>query len=253
MNVSPNGFVNNADNTTTDTETGLMWTQIRSDFNWENTLSYCENLVFGGYGYNDWRLPNTNELITIANYGISNPVIDTDYFHISNCERYWSSNTSINNLTEAVILQTEDGEVGPGGSDKDFNENCTICVRGPILEFTTPIANAGADQTVFDEITLDGSQSSTPTGSIISYDWQIIHRGNPDNNRVAQGGNPTLTSLVNGIYDVILVIETDTGAIDSDNMIFTATGLKGDFDFDGDCDGDDLAIFAASYGTYVGP
>jgi len=41
-----------------------------------------------------------------------------------------------------------------------------------------PVANAGADQIVFDKITLDASQSSDPNNDIVSYQWQLQYRGN---------------------------------------------------------------------------
>ena len=37
----------------------------------------------------------------------------------------------------------------------------------------SPVANAGDDQVVFDEATLDGSQSQDPDGSIVSYNWEL--------------------------------------------------------------------------------
>jgi hypothetical protein len=115
----------------------------------------------------------------------------------------------------------------------------------PILE---PIANAGPDQIVFDEIILDGSQSYDPDGVIVSYQWQLIHRDNSNYNRTATGVTPTVLDLKKGFYDVTLLIEDITGEINTDVMFFSATGLKGDFDFDGDIDGYDLSIFSEYYG-----
>ncbi|NRD22362.1 DUF1566 domain-containing protein [Winogradskyella litoriviva] len=63
-----NNFVDNEDGTITDNATGLMWQQT-DDGNtrdWENSLSYCENLTLAGH--NDWRLPNAKELHSILDY-----------------------------------------------------------------------------------------------------------------------------------------------------------------------------------------
>ncbi|MDX1351316.1 MAG: DUF1566 domain-containing protein, partial [Putridiphycobacter sp.] len=63
-----NNFVDNGDGTITDEATGLMWQQA-DDSNkrdWENALSYAENLTLAGY--NDWRLPNAKELQSIVDY-----------------------------------------------------------------------------------------------------------------------------------------------------------------------------------------
>ncbi|MUU78683.1 Lcl domain-containing protein [Winogradskyella endarachnes] len=63
-----NNFVDNGDGTITDNATGLMWQQA-DDGNtrdWENALSYCENLTLAGHS--DWRLPNAKELQSIVDY-----------------------------------------------------------------------------------------------------------------------------------------------------------------------------------------
>ena len=62
---------------------------------------------------------------------------------------------------------------------------------------TPPTADSGSDQIVFDEITLDGSQSNDPNGEIVSYQWQLIHRENSDYNRTATGVTPKVLDLKN--------------------------------------------------------
>lgn len=66
-----NNFVDNQDGTISDLATGLMW-QNKDDGigrDWENALSYAENLIYAGY--NDWRLPNAKELHSIVDYSRS--------------------------------------------------------------------------------------------------------------------------------------------------------------------------------------
>jgi hypothetical protein len=54
-------FVNNNDNTVTDTQTGLMWGKDnRENINWQGAKSYCGN--YRGGGYTDWRMPTLDEL-----------------------------------------------------------------------------------------------------------------------------------------------------------------------------------------------
>ena len=108
-------------------------------------------------------------------------------------------------------------------------------------------ADAGPDQMVYDEITMDGSQSNDPNNTIISYDWTLIHRENPDYDRMAEGVNPTITNLAYGFYEVTLTVENDSGSVNTDKMVATAIGCKGDFDSDGNVDGSDLAEFAANF------
>ncbi len=63
-----NNFVDNNDNTITDSATGLMWMKADSGItmNWESALGYCENLTLASY--NNWRLPNAKELHSIVDY-----------------------------------------------------------------------------------------------------------------------------------------------------------------------------------------
>ena len=58
-----------------------------------------------------------------------------------------------------------------------------------------PIADAGPDQTVFESVNLDGSASSDPDGTIISWQWSLAHRTNTELDRTATASNPTLTNL----------------------------------------------------------
>ena len=78
----------------TDSITGLQWQDnskvktIRLD--WEEAINYCEDLNF--MGYNDWRLPNINELLSIVDDTKYNPAIDSIFIYTA-LEYYWSSTT----------------------------------------------------------------------------------------------------------------------------------------------------------------
>lgn len=63
-----NDFTDNGDGTVTDNATGLMWQKADdgTSRDWENALSYAENLTLAGYS--DWRLPNAKELQSIVDY-----------------------------------------------------------------------------------------------------------------------------------------------------------------------------------------
>lgn len=63
-----NDFVDNGDGTISDLATGLMWQQADDGTlrDWENALSYAENLTLAEYS--DWRLPNAKELHSILDY-----------------------------------------------------------------------------------------------------------------------------------------------------------------------------------------
>ncbi|MFO8240058.1 MAG: DUF1566 domain-containing protein [Dissulfuribacterales bacterium] len=85
-------LVDNTDGTVTDTQTGLMWQQAEAgSMNWEAALTYCEDLELAGY--DDWRLPNRNELQSIVDYSKFNPSVDTVAFPDALSCYYWSSTT----------------------------------------------------------------------------------------------------------------------------------------------------------------
>jgi len=63
-------YVNNLDGTVTDTDSGLMWTQVPGPATtWTGALTYAENLTLAGFS--DWRLPNIKELQTLTDYTLA--------------------------------------------------------------------------------------------------------------------------------------------------------------------------------------
>ena len=110
------------------------------------------------------------------------------------------------------------------------NTFVTVGQTGTILQSDplgdqSPSSNAGPDQMVFDEITLDGSMSEDPDGEIVSYQWQIQHRENSTYDHTATGETPTVTNLEPGFYDVTLTVTDNDGLTDSDTMLLGAAGL----------------------------
>lgn len=85
-----NRFVDNGDGTVKDKTTKLMWQQAsQGGMTWQNALEYCENLSLAGY--NDWRLPNINELQSIVNYDVYDSAINVVFFPNMVSDFYWSS------------------------------------------------------------------------------------------------------------------------------------------------------------------
>ncbi|MEI6235299.1 MAG: C25 family cysteine peptidase [Planctomycetota bacterium] len=63
-------YLNNGDGTITDTDTGLMWTQLPfAATTWTSALSTATSLTTGGYS--DWRLPNVKEMGTLTDYTLT--------------------------------------------------------------------------------------------------------------------------------------------------------------------------------------
>lgn len=103
-------LVDNGDGTVTDTVTGLMWQQGEAGaMNWQNALIYCEDLALAGY--DDWRLPNRNELQTLVDYAEFNPAIDIVRFPGAMSSYYCSSTTYAYNTGYAWLVYFGNGHV----------------------------------------------------------------------------------------------------------------------------------------------
>ena len=101
-------YVSNFNGTVTDTSTGLMWLVEPADDNFdgladaktfEESLLWAEGLDEGGF--DDWRLANRNELLSLIDYGSSTPAYDTTFFpgvyddSSNHARAFWSSTTAI--------------------------------------------------------------------------------------------------------------------------------------------------------------
>jgi len=113
-NYGINHFVDNGDNTITDSATGLMWMKDDSQLamNWEAALAWAQEKNSASYlGYNDWRLPNTKELQSIVDYARSKDFTNSaaidptfnctniaDEGGFTNWPWYWSNTTHLDNM-----------------------------------------------------------------------------------------------------------------------------------------------------------
>ena len=110
-----------------DSTTGLEW-QDNSDTNgtqrtWQAAIDYCEDLSLESY--NDWRLPNINELKTLIDKSKFDPAIKSDVF-VYVTYYYWSSTSIVGFEDDAWFVNFGDGAVF--GSNKD-NNRYVCCVR----------------------------------------------------------------------------------------------------------------------------
>ena len=121
-------FTDNGDGTVTDGNTGLMWQQEEGGLmNWEDAITYCEDLSLAGY--TDWRLPNYKELESITDDTLYNPAIDTNYFPNAHASVYWSSTTYAANTSLAWYVSFFYGNWGVAPNSKS-NDYYVRCVRG---------------------------------------------------------------------------------------------------------------------------
>ena len=116
-----------------DNNTGLQWQQAFSEntFSWDDAVTHCENLTYGGYS--DWRLPNHVELLTISNGSRSYPAFDTTYFpNITDSvsSKFWTSQERKADTTKAYFVFHRDVDA----YDTAKTDECNVmCVRGEKL------------------------------------------------------------------------------------------------------------------------
>ena len=131
----PASFVDNGDDTITDARTGLTWERLSSDgaihdqrrgYTWADAFATKIALLNAANfaGYDDWRLPNVNELQSLANYGAANPaVVDAfDTNCIAGCVEancsctassgYWTSTSSTSLPASALTVEFGAGLIG---------------------------------------------------------------------------------------------------------------------------------------------
>jgi hypothetical protein len=137
----PQSFTDNGNGTITDNNTGLMWEKkdyetelhvFRRTYRWsgdgtqETIWDWLDDVNAEGgtgfAGYNDWRIPNVTELLSIMNYGArqAQPVFNNNCTYpcsVTTCScsaaetSYWSSTTAAGLATYAWIVQVG-GAVG---------------------------------------------------------------------------------------------------------------------------------------------
>lgn len=114
--------------------------------------------------------------------------------------------------TITLIVTGSDGE-----SPISDDDTVLITVNAP----AAPGANAGADRTVADSdgqpgetVTLDGSASTTPTGTITAYNW-YLETGSESRDLLGSGVTLS-TSLPDGVNNITLEITNSAGLTSSD-------------------------------------
>ncbi len=125
-------YADNGDGTVTDDVTGLTWQQVPSaeDMTWQEAVDYANELELGGY--DDWRMPSTKELYSIADFSEGWPYLDTGYFslasgEITKDEQYWTSDYYVGTTVE-------------GGEDAAFGVNAvTGHIKAYSAEATGPV------------------------------------------------------------------------------------------------------------------
>ena len=140
-------FTVNADGTVTDIDTGLMWDQCSqgqstatcatgtaSTMPWAAALTAATTANTANYkGYNDWRLPNKNEMESIVDIAATNPAINLTAFPATPVSSiYWSSTTYMPNPAYAWDVNFNDGSTYP--SHKAANYAVRLVRSGQLVD-----------------------------------------------------------------------------------------------------------------------
>ena len=126
-----------------DLNTKLIWQQeIPEDlYLWEEAAEYCEDLNYAGF--DDWRLPRPEELLSIVDRGMADPALDTDLFtnmisvnpenDFDDRNNFWSSKNIYPDLEKRVpcFLDISDGSMNCSYAFSDTPYSSRVaCVRG---------------------------------------------------------------------------------------------------------------------------
>ena len=137
-------FIDNGNGTMTDRLTNLVWEKKPGNqkVNWEDALKRIKELNLNRYaGYNDWRLPNIHELLSLANYQIPLiKILKDEGFQLSNNYAFWSGTTEIGRINKNIAGQPltgyswymymSDGSIETREKINPNSEIYVIAVRG---------------------------------------------------------------------------------------------------------------------------
>jgi len=91
--VAEERFVDNGDDTVTDTRRKIMWQRGDNgkEVTFQEAQEYCKTLQLGGYA--DWRLPKPDEADTATAVELMMPIHSPDTY--ARFDLYWSSDSAV--------------------------------------------------------------------------------------------------------------------------------------------------------------
>lgn len=118
-----------------DNNTGLIWEQSPStdSYTWNEAVNHCSDLNSSNYGgYNDWRVPNPMEFLTIVDNGSLDHAVSSPFTNMptDNANPFWTSKEFNSNTSQAYVFQPDYG----GISTRVKSTLCKVlCVHGSEL------------------------------------------------------------------------------------------------------------------------
>jgi hypothetical protein len=181
-----------------------MWQQEGLELNtWESALAYCENLNLAGY--DDWRLPNINELQSIVDYSRASPALDIAYFHIDLSGHgeyinpwYWSSTTMPPAGTNFALTIT----FGAGDTQyvsKDSQLYIRAVRNGQVEPPTTTSSTSSTIPSDTTTTTITESTTSTIEGETTTTSTTIPN----GTTTTIPGGTTTTTTIPTGNFQIL--------------------------------------------------
>ena len=115
----------NATGIVTDNLNGLMWQDdVAATGTWDDAVTTCDNLSLGGY--NDWRLPTIQELVSIIEHSNTGKQIYPVFQTIANA-KYYSSTPDAGYDPSKWYVDFDSGGVS---TDYNWSTHNFMCVRG---------------------------------------------------------------------------------------------------------------------------
>lgn len=115
----------NKTQTVYDPTTKLMWqdnSEVKNNAkNWQDAMSYCDNLTLGGYS--DWRLPDIKELLSITDVTRYDPVIKSGFKNVRT-DGYWSGSIYAKDSDDAWYVHFDRGYEEPYTKGYNFLVRC---------------------------------------------------------------------------------------------------------------------------------
>ena len=133
--INPENYIENGDGTVFDSSTNLLWQKnfVKKE-TWKEALAYCENLEYAGF--DDWRLPNKNELVTLIDYSKADEEVVSSFPGFKREEFFlWSSTTTATQYDPVWSIEPG-GHVLLMGKGDYWEPGSVRCVRSDLTEKT---------------------------------------------------------------------------------------------------------------------